>query len=386
VKLVPVIKKSTELKNANISFVSLVDKAANKKKFAIIKEKNGLNFGTYAPIIKTDDEKHLVTAVVYEPMVEDTQGDYMTAEEIEKAAYSFMGNGANIDTQHDFEKAEGVTTVESWVTKEDGKIGDQEIKKGTWLITTKVEDDDIWSQIKKGDITGYSMGGIAERIDEDVDLDEVEKSISKNIFSKIAKAFGVKIEKGEMKDKYEKNIKRQNFWTAFDTLEYLLGHWDWESDEFVFEEEEQKIRDALKDFNTILTDILTKDSVTKAMGKPPEKIIKSINKEEDEVKKEDIEKMVQDVVKNEVTKAVEDALKESGDTEPNKKPGKEEGEAETEEDLTKEDVEKMVKDSVVDAVTKAMEPVLNARGISKQADTDDVNKSESEDDVWDGLL
>ncbi len=272
----PKIRKATELTNANITFVSLVDKAANGKQFAIIKSENGSNFGTYAPIVKVDEEQRIVTAVVYEPMVEDSQGDYMTEECIEKAAHQFMINKGENDIQHNFQAAEGVSVVESWVTKSDETIGDQEIKKGTWMMSSKVDNDDIWDDIKKGELTGYSMGGIAQRSEEDVDLDEVEKSMSQKIITAIQKAFGIApVAKGEMEDEYKRRIKGSNFWTAFYTLADLLEKWDSWDWEAKWETDEEKIKAALEDFNKIVTDLLLADEVLKSIGKPPEEVQKA---------------------------------------------------------------------------------------------------------------
>ena len=73
------IAKSYEISDAKIVFVSLVDKAANKREFLITKSEGGkAEFRTYGRILKADIEKHFVTGVVYEPMVEDTDGNYMT--------------------------------------------------------------------------------------------------------------------------------------------------------------------------------------------------------------------------------------------------------------------------------------------------------------------
>lgn len=79
-----------ELKNANISYISLVTKGANGRQFAIMKSATTKqpNISKQVPILKTEEEKQLVTGVVYEPDVEDSHGDTMTAEEIEKAAYT----------------------------------------------------------------------------------------------------------------------------------------------------------------------------------------------------------------------------------------------------------------------------------------------------------
>ena len=96
------IAKSYEISDAKIMFVSLVDKAANKHKFLITKSQgNEADFQTYGRILKADS--HYVTGIVYEPMTEDTDGNYMTEEEIEKAAHWYMKNAGDADIQHCFE-------------------------------------------------------------------------------------------------------------------------------------------------------------------------------------------------------------------------------------------------------------------------------------------
>lgn len=87
------IAKSYEISDAKIVFVSLVDKAANKRGFLITKaEGSKAEFRMYGRILKADADRHFVTGVVYEPMVEDTDGNFMTEEKITKAAHWFMKN------------------------------------------------------------------------------------------------------------------------------------------------------------------------------------------------------------------------------------------------------------------------------------------------------
>lgn len=115
-------------------FVSLVDKAANQRQFLLTKSQDGSAiFQTYGRILKADSEAHYVTGIVYEPMEEDTQGNYMTAEEIEKAQRWFAKNANSIDLQHNFEKMESAAVVENWIAKCDCQINGQDVKEGHGL-------------------------------------------------------------------------------------------------------------------------------------------------------------------------------------------------------------------------------------------------------------
>lgn len=262
----------TEIKNAQISFVSLVDKAANKKKFAIIKAESTPTFERSVPILKVDDEKRIVTGIVYEPDVQDAHGEFMTAEEIEKSAHQFLRDYRNIDKQHDFVAGQA-DVVESWITKEAGKLGEQDVVKGTWLMSVHVPDDDTWGEIKKGELTGFSMGGVGERV-EHVEKSEIEQATGLLAVLKSFLGVGV-VQKGEVADKYASRAKSNNFWAAFSTLQDTLQKYNWSSDRYEFESDAGKVQEALGEFSAIITDILTTDNIVKAMGRPPEAITKA---------------------------------------------------------------------------------------------------------------
>ena len=138
---------------------------------------NEADFQTYGRILKADS--HYVTGIVYEPMTEDTDGNYMTEEEIEKAAHWYMKNAGDADIQHCFEKAEGVEVVESFTAKSDMEIEGKQIKKGTWIMTMEVSDDTVWDSIEKGEITGFSMGGKGNYSVVDIDISDPDKSVEK---------------------------------------------------------------------------------------------------------------------------------------------------------------------------------------------------------------
>lgn len=154
-----------QLKNVTVTHVSYVDKAANKRSFLLTKADGKPNFTKQVkPLIKEDDPQKLVYGVVYEPDVEDSQGDAMDAGEIEKAAHGFMENYQQIDKQHDFTTHAG-QVVESYIAPADMEIGTQTVTKGTWVLVTKATDE-IWDAIQKGEYTGYSLAGQAEVLEK----------------------------------------------------------------------------------------------------------------------------------------------------------------------------------------------------------------------------
>ena len=118
-------------------------------------------------LIKKGEELHYILGVVLEPEVVDlTQteksiGDIYNEDEVRKAAHEFMRsyNGSGNDFMHDGNDRDDLTIVESYIAPVDFEINNQPVKKGTWLMSTLVLNEKIWGNIKKGEITGYSIGG-----------------------------------------------------------------------------------------------------------------------------------------------------------------------------------------------------------------------------------
>lgn len=123
------------------------------------------DFEMHVPIFavekKGDKDEHIVCAIVYQPDTVDAQGDQASAEEIEKAAHDFMENSQTFKVMHKGKPAK-VKILESYIAPQDIKIAKQAIKKGTWLMTVRVNDDKIWKDVKSGKLTGFSMAGYAK--------------------------------------------------------------------------------------------------------------------------------------------------------------------------------------------------------------------------------
>lgn len=389
------VRKAYAISDAKIMFVSLVDKAANQHDFLVVKSADGTaKIQTMARIVKSDSEAHFVTGIVYEPMVEDSQGNYMTAEEIEKSCYWFLKNGSGNDLQHNFEQQEGVEVVESWIAKTDFELGGEAIKKGTWLMTVEITDPAIFESVQKGDITGFSMGGTGVYSEVDVDISDPENPVekatetseSKGLFKRLAKYFGLDVvEKGKVMDDYKRNSVRDNFWTAYYALsDYLLDAWNPETGRWEIQHDETIIREALDDFNKIVTELLadsepiaktlTSEPITKAgkkMSCENKKTLKSIHDSLGEfLSKFEDEEEVTDVTKADLEAAVFAAVQKAmGPAHPQAAPAAETTPAENFE-LTTENIEKMVM-AAVQKTQRAAQPQqeqITAESLQKAID------------------
>lgn len=361
------LKKAYEITDAKIQFVSLVDKAANKRQFLIKKEDGGkATFATYGRIVKADAENHYVTGVVYEPMAEDSHGNFMTEAEITKAAYWFAKNGNKVDLQHSFEPLDGASVVESWIAKADFDIDGETIKKGTWLMTVEVADESVWEGIEKGEITGFSMGGLGNYSEEDVELDNVSKqetSEKKGLLKQLGKMLGLTVvEKGAMAELYEERSKGTLFWNAFNSLEEILYKYDPITGRYLYETDENKVRECLEEFSQIITSILTGGgSVTEAIqtDRPVEKAGKKMSGKNRETLKG-------------IYESLGAFLREFDDPEPEdtKKADKEEKQ------VTKQEVEGIVEKAVEAALAKATNTAAKTPGEEETAE-DETKKKET---------
>jgi hypothetical protein len=122
---------------------------------------------TFKALITKADEERVVIGVVLEPTKEmnqpDTQGDVYSADEVKKSAYNYMERHQTVGLQHKSDITEKVKVILNWITLEDSTIGGQPVAKGTWVMGVRVTDDDLWTAVKAGSITGFSIGGVATR-------------------------------------------------------------------------------------------------------------------------------------------------------------------------------------------------------------------------------
>ena len=120
-------------------------------------------------ISKRDAAKQIVYGAVYVPYVPDSQGDYMTPEEIEKVAHRFLKSGRVdcVDTEHNLVK-NGAAMVESFIARD----GDPDFPvPGTWAVGVHIPDKAEWAKAESGEIGGFSMYGTGRRVPRMVEIE-----------------------------------------------------------------------------------------------------------------------------------------------------------------------------------------------------------------------
>ena len=125
-------------------------------------------FSVAGRVLKAEErgEDRFVLGVVLEPETVDAQDDIYSAEEVRKVAHRFLEEFRGLGLMHQVPVNGQVKIVESYLAPEDLRIGDQDVKQGTWLFGVHVLSDELWAKVKSGELTGFSIGGSARRVPE----------------------------------------------------------------------------------------------------------------------------------------------------------------------------------------------------------------------------
>jgi len=115
----------------------------------------------------------LVTGVILEPNVidktttDESEGDIYSEEEITKAMFWWMENAGHTFTDMHLDHGgtvlseDEVVLLENWQTREDGKLGEQDVPKGTWCASVRVRNADLLQRIRGGKVNSWSIGANA---------------------------------------------------------------------------------------------------------------------------------------------------------------------------------------------------------------------------------
>lgn len=155
-----------------IDAVSVVDYPAMESNFiALAKEYE-------VKLAEVDAEKRILMGAalipnkqIYRRDGEDEYYIFFSKDTIKKASELFLqkGNQSKSTIQHQ-DKLEGMTVVESWIIEDEqfdkSRKYDFNLPVGTWMISMKVENDDVWNRVKSGEIKGFSIeGSFADKLE-----------------------------------------------------------------------------------------------------------------------------------------------------------------------------------------------------------------------------
>lgn len=112
-------------------------------------------------VIKSEAER-LVYGEVYAPLQIDTDNEAMLASDVKKMAHNFLAEGRvnKIDVEHSLQVS-GCLVVESFLARKDDPDG---FLEGAWVLGVKVIPDEVWAEVLKGELNGFSFYGPVEKV------------------------------------------------------------------------------------------------------------------------------------------------------------------------------------------------------------------------------
>jgi len=123
-------------------------------------------------VSKSLDEKRYTFGPLYSPGVDDAHGEYAEADDLQQALWDyFSGEDKRLRKQHGEDVIGDVVELVQWPYELDAelKVGSDvrkfKLPAGT-VYAGVVWSEDAWPDVKKGKISGLSMGGRAVRIAE----------------------------------------------------------------------------------------------------------------------------------------------------------------------------------------------------------------------------
>ncbi len=148
-----------------IDAVSLVDSPAIEENFIALNKEYKIEFA------EVDSDKRILMGAalipnkqIYRKNGKDEFYVFFSEATVKQASELFLKNGnqSNATLEHK-SKFDGATVVESWIIDnpemDKSKAYGFDLPKGTWMISMKIEDENVWKQVKEGKYKGFSIEG-----------------------------------------------------------------------------------------------------------------------------------------------------------------------------------------------------------------------------------
>jgi len=149
-----------------VDAISIVEHPAIEEDFITLSKDYKFEFK------EVDNEKRILmgAAMIPEKPIYRRDGEeeyyvFFTKETIQRAAELYLTNGkqGNATLEHQA-KLTGLTLVESWIIEDSQKDKSAayglEYPVGTWMVSMKVNNDDVWKEyVKEGRVKGFSIEG-----------------------------------------------------------------------------------------------------------------------------------------------------------------------------------------------------------------------------------
>ncbi len=148
---------------SGIEAISVVENPAIESDFVALKNQE-------YKLAEVDKEKRILMGAalipnkpIYRQSGEQEYYIYFSQATVRKASELFFinGNQNNSTLEHELE-LKGLTAVESWIVESEqdkSRMYDLNVPIGTWMVSMKVNNDDVWKKVKAGEVKGFSIEG-----------------------------------------------------------------------------------------------------------------------------------------------------------------------------------------------------------------------------------
>lgn len=160
-----VVELVIENEKDGIEAISVVDRPAIEEDFI------ALSKDVKVELKEVNQEKRILMGaalipdkLIYRKNGKDEFYIFFSADTVRKASELFFMSGNQNNATHQHEKEiDGMSVVESWIVedleKDKSKHYGFDVPVGTWMISMKCNNDDVWNEVKAGKIKGFSIEG-----------------------------------------------------------------------------------------------------------------------------------------------------------------------------------------------------------------------------------
>ena len=172
-----------QMDEEGINAISLVEFPAIEENFVAL-SKHEVEFKT------VNEDKRIVVglALVPDKEIPRAKGDYkynikFSKDTVRKASELYLKRLKNNNaTLEHSELASGVSVIESWIVedleKDKTSLYGLNAVKGAWAVTMKIDNDEVWEDVKSGKYLGLSIEGIfSDKKDTEMSSEEAKETL-----------------------------------------------------------------------------------------------------------------------------------------------------------------------------------------------------------------
>ena len=179
--------------HSGIEAISIVDRPAIEENFIALSKEHKLE------LAEVDKEKRILMGAalvpnknIYRQNEDEEYYIYFSEDTVRKASELFLmrGNQNKSTLEHEAE-LNGLSVVESWIiedeTHDKSRKYDMDLPVGTWMVSMKVNNDDVWNDyVKTGKVKGFSIEGyFTDRVEMSSEDEFVSEEEAKEILEEV---------------------------------------------------------------------------------------------------------------------------------------------------------------------------------------------------------